>query len=237
MRAFANEFGETHVETPDEAPGPAERARPSAPAASSDASTAAEPEPTPARESEDSPGGDRLTSHAARDEARLLVQSPEKLFFYWSFARDPHPALSAALGDAAAEFRQAVRLVEPGGDWEGEPTAPAEGESSFWFDALPGRTYRAEVGFHAAGRPFVRVLSSNAVETPAAGVSAESDAEPEFEIGERDFARVLEGSGFTGAAHRSSSDVLAARGGLLGESGLPSSSSRGTSPTRRAENY
>ena len=237
MRAVANEFGETHAETPVADPGPAERAHPSVPAASSDASTAAGPEPTPARESEDSQSGDTLASHAARDEARLLVQSPEKLFFYWSFARDPHPTLRAALGDAAAEFRQAVRLVEPGGEWEGEPTASASGESSFWFDALPGRAYRAEVGFHAAGGPFVRVLSSNVVETPAAGVSAESDAAPEFEIGERDFARVLAGSGFTGAAHRSSSDAHAARGGLLGESGLPSSSPRGASPTRRAENF
>ena len=93
MRAFADEFGEPHVETPDEAPSPAERARPSVAAASSDASNAAEPEPTPARESDDSTSDDTLTFHAARDEARLLVQSPEKLFFYWSFARDPHPTL------------------------------------------------------------------------------------------------------------------------------------------------
>ena len=237
MRALAKESGETRVETPVEAPGPAAGARTPVPAAPSAAANDAAPEPTPARESDDAAGGDALPSGARRDEARLLVQSPAKLFFYWSFARDYGSALRAALGEAAAGYRWAVRLVEPGGEWEGEPTAAADGESSFWFDALPGRAYRAEVGFHAAGRPFVRVLSSNQIETPAAGVSAESDAAPEFEIGERDFARLLEGSGFTRAARRASSEDLAARGGLLGESGLPSASWRGTSPARRADNY
>jgi hypothetical protein len=165
------------------------------------------------------------------------VQSPRRLFFYWGFARDPRPALSAALGDVAAKLRLSVRLVQAGGDWEGAPALAAGGENSFWFDALPGTSYRAEVGFHAPGLPFVRVLSSDAVETPAARVSAESDAAPQFGIGERQFALVLDGSGFPRAGRRAFSGALASRGRELGGSSLPPSSSRGASPSGRGRDF
>ena len=215
MRAFGEEFGETHDESPV-------------------ASSAVESEQTPTAASGDSHGDER-PSGAARDVARLLVQTPHRLFFYWSFARDPRPALRAALGDAAGKFRPAVRLVEAGGDWEGEPGAAGDDENSFWFDALPGRAYRAEFGFHAAGLPFVRVLSSNAVETPAAGVSEESDPAGEFGIGVREFARVLEVSGYEHARRRASSDALAARGRATDDSEREATSPTPTPPARRAD--
>jgi hypothetical protein len=179
MRAFAHDPGEPHADDPpaDTSPADSRAADPRA-AVSSESnsrevnpseviSRGADPSEVISREvdpSEADSGG----AGAARDEAWLLVQSPRRLFFYWRFARDPRPALVAALGDAAAKLRLSVRLVEPGGDWEGEPAAVGEdGDDTFWFDVLPGRAYRAEVGFHAEGLPFVRLLSSGAVETPA----------------------------------------------------------------------
>lgn len=205
MRAFANESAESHDEMPDAQTAAANRSS-AAPAAS-----------------------------APRDEARLLVQSPTKLFFYWSLARDPLPALRAALGDAAAKFGPAVRLVEVSGDGEGEPAAVGDDENSCWLDALPGHSYRAELGFHAAGLSFVRVLSSNAAETPAAGVSPDSDAAPEFEIGEREFARVLEVSGYEHARRRASPSTLAARTCAPDAPELPTSSSPAAGPTLRPD--
>ena len=130
----------------------------------------------------------------APDEARLLVQSPRRLFLYWRFARDPRELLREALGPVAENYRPAVRLVDVTTGDAGEP-AQAEG-SDHWFDVLPGRLLRAEVGFHGAGLPFVRLISSDAVETPAVGVSRVEDEAPEFRVAEQEFRRVLEATGF-----------------------------------------
>lgn len=130
----------------------------------------------------------------ARDEARLLVQSPRRLFLYWRFARDPRELLREALGSVAERFRPAVRLVDATTGEEGEP-APADG-GDYWFDVQPGRLLRADVGFHGEGLPFVRLISSNAVETPAVGVSRDADEAPGFRVAAREFERVLAATGF-----------------------------------------
>ena len=137
---------------------------------------------------------DDVEAWRGRDEARLLVQSPRRVFLYWRFARDPRELLRAALGPVAERLGPAVRLVDEATGEEGEP-APAEG-GDYWFDVLPGRLLRAEVGFHGEGLPFVRLISSNTVETPAGGVSRVADGAPEFSVAEREFGRVLEATGF-----------------------------------------
>lgn len=136
------------------------------------------------------------TESPARDGARLLAQSPRKLFFYWSFARDPRETLRRALGGAGEGFRLAARLV----DLESgavEALADAARDQSAWFESLPRRSYRAEVGFFAEGSPFVRVLSSNIVETAPDAPSQVSDEESEFRTDARDFAQMLAASGFS----------------------------------------
>jgi hypothetical protein len=130
----------------------------------------------------------------APEEARLLVQSPRRLYLYWRFAREPRVLLREALGAAADHFSPAVRLVDATTGEEGAP-APADG-SDYWFDVLPGRLLRAEVGFHGEGLPFVRLISSNTVETPPVGVSPVADAAPRFGAAEPEFERVLEATGF-----------------------------------------
>ena len=131
----------------------------------------------------------------AGDEARLLVQSPRRLFLYWRFARDPRELLREALGPVAERYAPAVRLVDAASGEEGEPAA-AEGGGGHWFDVLPGRLLRADVGFRGEGLPFVRLISSNTVETPAVGVSRVEDEAPEFRVGAPEFERVLEATGF-----------------------------------------
>jgi hypothetical protein len=135
---------------------------------------------------------------APHDDARLLVQSPHRLYLYWSFARDPRVALRRAFGGLAERFAVGVRLIdlENGAD---VATAPAHVQS-FWFDAAPARAYRAEVGFVADGFPFVRALTSNTVETPSDTISRATDDDEAFRIGARDFARLLSTSGFADLA-------------------------------------
>jgi hypothetical protein len=135
------------------------------------------------------------TAPPARDEARLLAQSPRVLFFFWGFARDPREALRRALGAAGGRLQLAVRLIDLEGD-DVVTYAAAPGGRSIWFEARPGRAYRAEVGFFAAGSPFVRLLSSNAVETAPEAPSRVSDEAADFRTDARDFAQMLAASGF-----------------------------------------
>ena len=129
-----------------------------------------------------------------RDSIQLLVQSPGKLFLYWSFATDPRTTLRRAFGELAAQYRLTVRLVKVESGEEFLLDAPRERMQ--WFEVYPRHVYRAEVGFHAAGRPFVRLLSSKEVRTPPDSASQLSDAEGEFRVGAGEFARLLGGAGY-----------------------------------------
>jgi hypothetical protein len=131
----------------------------------------------------------------ALDEAGLLAQSPRVLFFFWRFARDPRETLRRALGEAGSGLQLAVRLVDLERDAVVTYAAAPNGQS-IWFEARPRRKYRADVGFLAQGSPFVRVLSSNVVETAPEAPSQLSDEAPDFRTTARDFAQMLAASGF-----------------------------------------
>jgi hypothetical protein len=137
---------------------------------------------------------DTLPIVLKRDFIQLLLQSPHRLYLYWTFARDPHATLREAFGELAAQYRLAVRLVkvESGEEY----LLDASRERAQWFEVYPRHTYRAEVGFHAAGRPFVRLLSSNKVTTPPDRTSHLSDAEQEFQLEADEFKRLLDGAGY-----------------------------------------
>jgi len=159
-------------------------------------------EATPATHDETAPAAHRrAAAHAdalplalKRDSIQLLLQSPNKLFLYWSFAHDPRPALRAAFGELAAHYRLAVRLVKVESGEEFLLDAPPERMQ--WFEVYPRHVYRADVGFHATGRPFVRLLSSTEVRTPPDSASHLSADEHEFHIETEEFARLLGGAGY-----------------------------------------
>ena len=132
------------------------------------------------------------------DRIRLLVQSPRKLYLYWDFARDPFLALSRAFGASASQYRLAVRLVVIEDD--AESLHQASTTRSQWLDAQPGRSYRADVGFFSTGRSFIRLLSSNVVQTPRSGVAALPDPTPQWGVSAAEFARVLDESGYVSDA-------------------------------------
>lgn len=139
-----------------------------------------------------------------RDSIQLLLQSPNKLFLYWSFAADPRAALRSAFGELAAHYTLAVRLVKVESGEEFLLDAPAERMQ--WFEVYPRHLYRAEVGFHAAHRPFVRLLSSNEVRTPPDSASHMSDAGREFGVEPEAFARLLCGAGYESYARGLTND-------------------------------
>jgi hypothetical protein len=132
------------------------------------------------------------------DRIRLLAQSPRKLYLYWEFAKNPFETLRRAFGSQAARYALVVRLNSI--DTEEAAWHEASSSRSQWFSVQPDRGYRADVGFFAQGRAFIRLLSSNIARTPRAGVARAAAATEEFHVSPNEFARVLDEAGYAGDA-------------------------------------
>jgi hypothetical protein len=133
-----------------------------------------------------------------RDDLQLLVQSPYRLYAYWQYAHDPFETLRRAFGAAADGYQLTVRLIDIGyGQMQTDTASPA---CNYWFDVQPGRAYRAQVGFAAADKPFIHLLSSEVARTPNVGVAPTSDEATEFHVAAPEFARVVNETGYAADA-------------------------------------
>ncbi|MFN2453750.1 MAG: DUF4912 domain-containing protein [Pyrinomonadaceae bacterium] len=131
---------------------------------------------------------------------RLLVQSPGKLYLYWELARDPFATLRRIMSDdQAADYRLAVRLTNLFTRTETLQGANAESRAH-WFTVQAGYEYKAEVGLFAPNRAFIRLLTSNTVRTPRAGISHATEHTPEFYVSPLEFSRVLDEAGYASDA-------------------------------------
>jgi len=135
-----------------------------------------------------------LPATYAANRIRLLAQSPRRLFLYWEFKQDPFETLRRAFRLQADRYRLAVKLIDL--ETGGEILHYASPIRSHWFDVQQDRSYRADVGFHAQGRAFIRLLSSAVTRTPRATVSRRADSGPEFQVSAGEFARVLDDAGY-----------------------------------------
>ncbi|MDQ3819475.1 MAG: DUF4912 domain-containing protein [Acidobacteriota bacterium] len=139
-----------------------------------------------------------LPATYAANRIRLLAQSPRRLFLYWEFRQDPFETLRRAFRLQAERYRLVVKLIDL--ETGGETLHYASPNRSHWFDVLQGRSYRADVGFYAQGRAFIRLLSSAAARTPRATVSRSADSKPQFQVSAGEFARVLDDAGYVSDA-------------------------------------
>lgn len=139
-----------------------------------------------------------LPALARRNRAWLQMQSPHRLYFYWSLKTDPYQILQRAFGHAAGNYSLSVKLINLTKGWE--ETHPAQAEGNWWFNVEPNCRYRAEIGFASASRPYVRILFSNSAETPRRNPSPRPASESEWAISADKFAEVLDRSGFSGDA-------------------------------------
>lgn len=137
----------------------------------------------------------KLPTLTHETRGRLLMQTPNRIFFYWSIGHHPFQKLSRALGAHVESYTLVVRLLDLTHD--AEKIYPVEAEGSWWFDVEADTEYRAEIGFYAPNRPFVRVLYSNSIQTPRRTPSPRVDTEADWRISADRFARVLEVAGFT----------------------------------------
>ncbi len=135
----------------------------------------------------------KLPELKKENRARLQMQSPTKIHFYWSVAANPFQTLNRVFG-SRTNYQLVAKLVNQTNDRE--EFFPVEAEGSAWFDADANSTYQAELGFYAVNRPFVRLMFSNQIETPRKTPSPRRDYSENFTVSAQEFAEVLDVSGF-----------------------------------------
>jgi len=136
----------------------------------------------------------KLPRLARENRARLQMQSPTRLNFYWSTKNNPLQTLNRTFGGQSNKYTLVVKLVNQ--TEKREEIVPVEAEGSTWFDVDADASYRAEIGFYAPNRPFVRIMFSNEVKTPRKNPSPRRDYSPNFDVSANQYAEVLDVSGF-----------------------------------------
>lgn len=137
----------------------------------------------------------KLPELQKENRARLLMQSPNRLFFYWSIRTNPFRTLGRAFGSRTGSYTLVLKLIDV--KREAEEIYPVEAEGSWWFDVEADRTYRAEIGFYAPNGPYVRLMFSNEIETPRKAPSPRIADSSEWTVSANAFASILDVSGFT----------------------------------------
>ncbi len=137
----------------------------------------------------------KLPELAKENRARLQMQSPNKIQFYWSVKNNPFQTLTRAFGGKTGNYRLVAKLVNQSKDRE--EFFPIDAEGSWWFNVDADSSYQAEVGFYAPNRPFIRVMFSNVLETPRKSPSPRAATDADWAISAHDFAEVLDSSGYT----------------------------------------
>lgn len=137
----------------------------------------------------------KLPGLSKENRARLLMQSPNRLYFYWSMHSNPFQTLNRALVGQNGSYTLVLKLIDVKRGTE--VIRAAEPEGSFWLDVEADGEYRAEIGFYATNRPYVRALFSNTVETPRKGPSPHSAESAEWKITSDNFAKILDVAGFS----------------------------------------
>lgn len=136
----------------------------------------------------------KLPELPRENRARLQMQSPNRIYFYWSLKNNPFQTLQKVFGGQTSSYRLVAKLINQ--KTEAEEIHPIEAEGNWWFDIDANSEYRAEIGFYAPNRPYFRVLFSNVVETPRKSPSPRRDYSEDFTVNAQKFAEVLKHSGY-----------------------------------------
>lgn len=137
----------------------------------------------------------KLPELQKENRAKLLMQSPNRLFFYWSIKSNPFRTLNRAFGSRTGNYTLVLKLIDL--RRETEQINPVEAEGSWWFSVEADASYRAEIGFYAPNGPYVRLMFSNVIETPRKNPSPRIASDSEWTVSANAFAKVLDVSGFT----------------------------------------
>lgn len=130
----------------------------------------------------------------SENRGKLLMQSPNMLYFYWSLKGDPYKRIGSALGNSSGNYTLVLKLVDL--DTEAEEIHQVGREGSWWFAVASDARYRAEIGFYSPNRPYIRILFSNEVATPRKRPSAHIATDADWAVPAAKFSEVLDVAGF-----------------------------------------
>ena len=136
----------------------------------------------------------KLPALPRENRARLLMQTPTRVYFYWGLKNNPYQILNRAFGDNRGSYTLVLKLINLTRDTE--EMHPVDPEGNWWFTVDPDCTYRAEIGFYAPNRPYFRALYSNTVTTPRKSPSVRVATDADWRVPANTFAQVLDNSGF-----------------------------------------
>lgn len=129
------------------------------------------------------------------NRARLQMQTPTRLYFYWSIRENPWHTLRSVFGNDLGSYTLVVKLIDKESDRE--TISQCEAEGNFWFDVEPDGEYQAEIGFYAPNRPYFRIVYSNTISTPRRSPSPRAATESDWTVSANKFAEVLDVAGFS----------------------------------------
>lgn len=137
----------------------------------------------------------KLPDLQKENRARLMMQTPTHLYFYWSVRENPYHLLHKAFGSDTGSYTLVLKLTELNRGVE--QIHAAEPEGNYWFAVEPNGKYQAEIGFYAPNRPYFRIIYSNTIETPRRSPSPHPATEAHWRIPAQKFAAVLDVAGFS----------------------------------------
>lgn len=129
------------------------------------------------------------------NRARLQMQSPTRLYFYWSIRENPWALLNSVFGKDLGNYALVLKLIDVKNGRE--EIKPCEAEGNWWFDVEPDSEYQAEIGFYAVGRPYFRIVYSNTIATPRRSPSNRPSTDSRWTVSANKFAEVLDVAGFS----------------------------------------
>ena len=136
----------------------------------------------------------KLPELERENRAKLLMQTPNRLYFYWSIKNNPYQILQKAFAGNTGNYQLVAKIVNQKNELE--QIVPVEAEGSWWFTVEPNAAYRAEVGFYAINRPYIRIIFSNTIETPRKSPSPRVATDADFAVSAQEFAEVLDIAGY-----------------------------------------
>lgn len=137
----------------------------------------------------------KLPELPKENRARLQMQSPTRAFLYWSFKHNPYQTLNKVFRNQTGSYTLVAKLTNLSNGVE--EIFPVETEGSWWFNVNAGSIYKAEIGFYAPNRPFIRIMFSNTLEMPRKSPSPRRATDADWAITAIDFAEVLDSTGYT----------------------------------------
>lgn len=131
-----------------------------------------------------------LPSYYNFDLMRALVQDPFRLFVYWQLKDNPYDRLAKIFPAAPPNsFHTVLKLID-----ETNSIAvffDAAFGREYWFSVFPNRRYRVELGLRSERYGYIKLLSSQSVQTPRGGPSDQEAPQEEFRIEADQYLEVL----------------------------------------------